>query len=527
MTAAKPKQDKEVKHEKEKKKENKEHAAQEKKPLSLDTLHWADQVAKKVIAVKGDKKTYTIASGITPSGTVHIGNFREIITTDLVGRALRRSGKEVRFIYSWDDYDVFRKVPKNMPKQELLAQYLRKPIVDTPDPFDCHESYARHHEVEIEEAISKVGVQVEFIYQSKMYRACKYAEALKHALQHKEEIRQILNKAKADGTTLSDDWLPVAVFCEQCNKDTTKVESYDGKYGLTYSCVCGYRDTVDFRKKGIAKLPWRTDWPMRWNYEKVDFEPGGKDHSTPGGSFDTGKEIVKLWKWEAPVYHMYDFVIIKGAGGKISSSKGNVITLPDVLEIYEPEIVRWLFAGTRPNAEFAISFDLDVIKIYEDFDKCERIYYDEQPAGNEKDLANQKRIYELSCLGEPQKKKPFQPSFRHLTNVLQCNNLDIGKSIGYYEHQLKDPYDRQRLHRRAQCAINWLKKYAPDDFKYIIQDHVLPEVKAKLTPAQKQALHDVARALNERTWNDKDLHEEFYIIMKNHDLDMQQFFNAA
>ena len=84
--------------------------------------HWADQMADKIIREKGDLDSYTCASGITPSGTVHLGNFREIITVDLVVRALRDRGKKVRFIYSWDDYDVFRKVPANMPDPEILEK---------------------------------------------------------------------------------------------------------------------------------------------------------------------------------------------------------------------------------------------------------------------------------------------------------------------------------------------------------------------------------------------------------------------
>ena len=43
-------------------------------------VHWADIYAEKVIREKGDKEPYVCASGITPSGTVHIGNFREIIS---------------------------------------------------------------------------------------------------------------------------------------------------------------------------------------------------------------------------------------------------------------------------------------------------------------------------------------------------------------------------------------------------------------------------------------------------------------
>ena len=42
-------------------------------------VHWADQTAEKIIRERGELESYTCASGITPSGTVHIGNFREII----------------------------------------------------------------------------------------------------------------------------------------------------------------------------------------------------------------------------------------------------------------------------------------------------------------------------------------------------------------------------------------------------------------------------------------------------------------
>ena len=121
-------------------------------------LHWADQAAEQIIRERVDLPLYTCASGITPSGTVHIGNFREIISVDLVVRALKSRGKNVRFIYSWDDYDVFRKVPANMPEPEKLAEYLRFPITRVPDTFGRDESYARHHEVDVETMLPKVGI---------------------------------------------------------------------------------------------------------------------------------------------------------------------------------------------------------------------------------------------------------------------------------------------------------------------------------------------------------------------------------
>ncbi|MFP4118356.1 MAG: lysine--tRNA ligase, partial [Candidatus Woesearchaeota archaeon] len=322
-------------------------------------VHWADSVAKRVIAFKGERESYTVAAGITPSGTIHIGNFREIITVDLIARAIRDAGKDARYVYSWDDYDVFRKVPKNMPKQDMLKEYLRKPIVDIPDPYETEESYARHHEVEIEEALPKVGIEPEYLYQAQKYRNLEYVEGIKTALQNKDKIKMILDKYRKE--PLGDNWYPLLGYDPETNEDDVEFSDYDGEYGLKMRKKGAeeWKD-IDIREAPFIKLPWRVDWPMRWAHEKVDFEPGGKEHSTEGGSYSTAKDIVKLFDWTAPEYEKYDFITIKGAGGKISSSSGDVITIKDCLEIYEPALLRWLFAGTRPGTEFAISFDLDV-----------------------------------------------------------------------------------------------------------------------------------------------------------------------
>jgi lysyl-tRNA synthetase class 1 len=156
------------------------------KPLST---HWADITADKIIRERGDKNVYVCASGITPSGTVHIGNFREIISVELVVRALRDRGRKVRFIYSWDDYDVFRKVPANMPQQELLETYLRKPITLVPDVLGDEVSYAAHNEKSLEKVLPVVGIEPEYIYQAENYRSSKYAEEMKTALDHRDDIR--------------------------------------------------------------------------------------------------------------------------------------------------------------------------------------------------------------------------------------------------------------------------------------------------------------------------------------------------
>ncbi|MBI2668586.1 lysine--tRNA ligase [Candidatus Woesearchaeota archaeon] len=482
--------------------------------------HWTDLAAERVIKEKGDKKRYTLAAGITPSGTVHIGNFREIITVDLVKRALEKRGKKVRFIYSWDEYDVFRKIPKNMPKPDVLKEYLRKPIVDTPDTFGCHKSYAEHQEKEVEESIPPVGITPEFLYQAEKYRQGDYDSEIKKALEQNEKIKDILNQFRAE--EVNDQWLPISIFCEKCGKDTITDLQWLGGYKIQYACECGQKDEFDFRKKRIVKLKWRVDWPMRWNYEKVDFEPGGKDHSTVGGSYDTGKEIVKLWNFTAPTYVMYDFISVKGGAGKMSSSSGDVITLKDVLEVYEPEVARWIFAGTRPNKEFSISFDADVIKVYEDFDKCERIYFGAEEA-DEKERIKQKVAYELSYIGKIPKTMPYQPGFRHLTTVLQMSRMDLKKAVAYFEKELKHEHDQKRLHTRALCAKHWLEKYAPEEFKFTVQEKCL----AALTAEEKKILHELADRLRQREWTDKDLHEEIYILCRNHAMPPKDFFQLA
>ena len=312
--------------------------------MSENQTHWADIYASKIIREKGDKEVYTCASGITPSGTVHIGNFREIISVELVVRALRAMGRKVRFIYSWDDYDVFRKVPKNMPQPELLSTYLRKPITLVPDTTGQSANYARKNEEDVERILPSVGVQPEYLYQAERYRSGMYAEGIRTALEKKEEIKAILNEYRTE--PLGDDWWPVSVFSSFTDKDTTTILAWDGEYGITYrDDSTGQEETIDIRTTPYTKLPWRIDWPMRWAREGVDFEPAGKDHHSEGGSFDTSRKIVQLFGGQAPVSFQYDFISIKGRGGKISSSSGEVISLYDVLEVYTPEVCRYLFAS--------------------------------------------------------------------------------------------------------------------------------------------------------------------------------------
>ena len=452
------------------------------KPL---TPHWADQAAARVVAQNPSQDVYTVASGITPSGTVHIGNFREVITVDLVARALRSLSKKVRFIYSWDDFDTLRKVPMNLPEQDMLTENLRRPISRVPDPFGKAKSYAAHNEQEFEAQIKHVGISPEFLYQCDRYGTALYAESMKHALENTDKIRGILNQYRA--APLPAEWLPTAIYCGKCQRDQMVYERYPGAYSYAYKCgLCGHEDVVDIRQTKDLKLNWRTDWPMRWAYEKVDFEPGGKDHSSDGGSFDTAKQIVKaLWNRDAPQYLQYDFVSIKGKAGKMSSSSGELITLAQALEVYEPQMVRWIFANQRPNTDFAISFDADVIKVYEEFDKTEVQALGPEPTNPGK-WPVLRRAYELSCVGEVPLRAPYRAPFRELTGRLQIFDGDFERTWErWYKTPERTAEDKAAFLSRARRAWNWVTESAPDEFRYHINK---TSVKVELSALQVSAI---------------------------------------
>lgn len=462
-----------------------------------EKFFWADAIADRIVKERElgpEKEAYVCASGITPSGKVHIGNFREVITTDMVVRALRDKGHRVRFIYSWDDFDRFRKVPKGVEKD--YEKYLGMPISEIPSPFDSSMNYAEYNEKQFEEALKKVRIEPEFIYQSEMNKKCAYAELIKVALDSKKEIKAILDKYRKE--PLAEGWWPVTIYCDKCKKDLTSIKKVEG-YEITYECECGFEETFDIRKKGIVSIRWRVDWPLRWKYEGVDFEPGGIDHSVHGGSFTTAKEISKeVFDFVPPIYQFYDWISIKG-GEVFGSSTGNALTLDEVEEVYEPAVLRYLFVGTKPKSAFNISFDNDVIKIYEEFDKLEEKYFEGKCNPREK------RMYEMSVVDVPDE-KPSRTGFRHLTTLVQ-----IG-AVG----ELNDP--------RVEKVKNWLEKYAGDDMTFEVRDKILKDFSEK----ERGALLKLKELLEKKNFkDDKELFDGFYEICEDVGISNKDFFRVA
>ena len=219
----------------------------------------------------------------------------------------------------------------------------------------------------------------------------------------------------------------------------------------------------------------------------------------------------------------YDFISIKGRGGKISSSSGEVISLYDVLEVYTPEIARYMFVGTRPNTEFAISFDLDVLKIYEDYDNCERIYFGLLPV-NEKRLAKEKRIYELSQVGEVPTEPSYQIPFRHLCNLLQVHGGNIDAVIASLEGVT--PGQETRLKVRCQCAWNWISTFAPEDFKWHLA--TASDALVELDDASLAGIRGLVAEVEKLDgYDEKAFAERLYAVAADAGLEPADFFKAV
>lgn len=372
---------------------------------STETTDWVSRFADEVIEEserRAPGKPVVVASGLSPSGPIHLGNLREVMTPHLVADEIRRRGYTVRHLISWDDYDRYRKVPNGVAGIDgSWAEHIGKPLTSVPAPAgSAYPNWAEHFKAAMTEALAELGVEYDGISQTEQYTAGTYREQVLFAMKHRGDIDAVLEQyrtkkapakkqqgqkpvdeaeleaAEGSGAAAEDDgsstsgYYPYKPYCGQCEKDLTTVTAYDDTTTeLSYTCsACGFAETVLLSEFNRGKLVWKVDWPMRWAYEGVIFEPSGVDHSSPGSSFQVGGQIVGIFGGKQPIGPMYAFVGISGMA-KMSSSKGGVPTASDALQIMEPQLLRWLYARRRPNQSFKIAFDQEIQRLYDEWDK--------------------------------------------------------------------------------------------------------------------------------------------------------------
>ena len=152
-------------------------------------MHWADVLADKLAK---EKRNHVLATGITPSGPIHIGNMREILTTDAVYRSLTDKDIDAELIYVADDYDPLRKVYPYLPKS--YEKYVGKSISEIPCQCGDHKSYADHYLTSFLSSLKEIGVKPLVYRASEMYKNGEYKESIQIALENVNKIREIIEK---------------------------------------------------------------------------------------------------------------------------------------------------------------------------------------------------------------------------------------------------------------------------------------------------------------------------------------------
>ncbi len=466
-------------------------------------LHWADKIAKELL---DKKEEHIIATGITPSGPIHIGNVREIITADAIHTAF---GKDSEILYIGDTFDPLRKVYPFLP--EYFEGYVGVPLSELPCPYGCCESYIHHFLNPFLEGVERLNINPKVILAHELYKKGEYAPYVKTVLEKSDRLKNILSKFT--GRDLPEDWFPYMPQCQTCKRVTsTKITSLRGD-NVDYICSYNHEGTASI-KKGEGKLPWRVDWPARWKMLNVTCEPLGKDHAVAGGSYDTGKAIVEeIFEGEAPYPVVYEWIHMKGIG-VMSSSKGIVFSIKDWLDVAPPGALKYLILRSKANKH--IEFDpKDIPDLMDNFDSLWRKYYNKEAKGEDKRLAELCGIDQSKIIVVP---------YRFMSVVAQITDdfeyiLKILRRTGHMGEEFNEDLVEERLSQ----SKNWIDSYAPEWTKFSLQEE-LPDV--KLDEEQKKGLKVLAESLD-KDLDDIGMHNEIYRVARE-DVEMnpKELFQA-
>jgi len=466
-------------------------------------------------------RTVTVASGASPSGPIHLGNLREFLTPHFVAEELRRRGVEVRHLHSWDDYDRFRKVPAGVDSS--WSEHIGRPLSAVPDPWECHESWAEHFKAPLRAALAEMGVEMEEVSQTQRYRAGTYREQILLAVSRRDDIEKVLARyrtkpaaapedeqeaaALADSvaTDATDDEasgggtlarFPYKPWCGECGRDTTDITAYDDEStDLSYTCSsCGHSGVTNLATEDDGKLVWKVDWPMRWAWEGVDFEPGGLDHSTPGSSYTVGKELVKeIFGGRAPSYVAYAFVGFAGMQ-KMSSSSGGVPVPVDALKILESPMVRWLYVRRQPKQAFNIDFGPEVVRLYDEWDALRRKAAN--PDKRDPQVLAFERASSTAAAGTlptPRVPVPFRV-LSSVADVTAGSAEQIGRIVSHVGHAHDSVDD---LEPRLTRAMTWTAEFVPAEDRTVVRATPDTERLATLSAEERRWVELLLEGLGE------------------------------
>ena len=494
---------------------------------------WAEAVADEIEA-REPEEPIVIKGGVSPSGVAHLGNFNEIMRGYFVAEVLRDRGFEVRQVFTSDDRDPLRKLPRKLADPDgaivglgdvdagALGRNLGKPYTDIPDPFGESESYAAHFAGLLKADADRLGVPVEMLSNTELYEDGTFEPVIERVLERADDARAVLSEyqSKVDG-----DYVPFNPICSNCGKVTETVTAVDVDAGtVDYVCTdmtaggdtiegCGFEGTATFRE---GKLPWRFEWPAQWQVLGVDFEPFGKDHAE--GSWPSGEEIARtVLGVEPPVPMTYEWFTLNGEA--LSSSSGNVITVPEILELLEPAVLRYFFALDPRRAR-----DLDVSvldQLVDDFDRFERAYFGEVDDESVSAFAERAYPYVVSESREDRVRLPY--TFAAVLGMTDDRDLriEMARNEGYVDDDTPEWAIEAAL-ERVDRARAWAERM-DNAYNYRLQE-TLPAVEFDDdTAAALDDLADFVAAGNDGAA----IQEEIYETARRHGIEVPAFFETG
>ena len=293
-------------------------------------------------------------TGYGPSGLPHIGTFGEVVRTSMVRRAFEiLTSRPTRLVCFSDDMDGLRKVPDNVPNQELLADKINMPLTKVPDPFGTHDSFGAHNNARLQAFLDGFGFEYEFVSSTEIYKSGRFDDALLHVLANYEAVTNVILPTL--GPERRETYSPFLPVCPKTGQVLqAKVISTDADAGTITYLDPNDGETVSVPVTGgHCKLQWKADWAMRWYALGVDYEMSGKDLIE---SVTLSSKIVRVLRGTPPAGLSYE-LFLDQKGEKISKSKGNGLSIEEWLAYGSPESLS-LFMYGQPKRAKRLYFDI-------------------------------------------------------------------------------------------------------------------------------------------------------------------------
>lgn len=441
-------------------------------------MQWLNSAVDEVIKAHPEGEII-IESGVSPSGTYHVGTLREVLTCDAILLGLRRRRRSAKHIHYVDDLDPLRKVPINVPPD--FERFLGRPYCDIPAPDGSTQSYADFFLSDFLGAARELHLDMQVIRSHEKYRSGAMTEAIEKAMLAVSDVRRIIEQVS--GRKVEKDWAPIQVMEDEYLKSRRFVSIDTQSKTLTYLDPEDKEISVGY-SKGEVKLSWRVDWPARWWLLGVNAEPFGRDHATKGGSYDTGAAIVKqVYNAQPPIPVPYNFINLTGETKKMSKSSGNIIAISELTKILPAEVIRYFTLRFPPEKQLFFDQTHGVIKLIDEY---------AQLLSKSDKTEEDKLLIEICNVGQAVTVSSIP--FSHLLASYQAALKDSQKTLEVLartDYKEAVTAERDVITRELKFIDIWLNKWAPAETKF--------ELAESLNPADfDQAEKDYLNALSQK-----------------------------